>query len=168
MREVTLWTDGSSTGAVGDGGWAYVLVAGDAKKEASGYAPDTTNNRMELTALLMGLRALKVSNVRVHVRTDSEHVMFPFTKGWLQRWKRTGWITGRGSKKRPVANQDLWKALDAEAKKHFVTFEWVGGHTGVELNERCDELAKAAKKAGMDQYVAVELPDLENLALELV
>jgi ribonuclease HI len=164
--EIELWTDGSSTGAVGDGGWAFVLRCGEKVKEGSGYVPDTTNNRMEMTALLMGLRALTREGVFVRVFTDSEYLMKPFTHGWLHKWERGGWITGRGSKKKPVANQDLWQALKEEAGKHRVTFEWVRGHAGTLLNERCDELAKAAKVAGMSAHVEIELPGGASLELE--
>src|SRR3954465_14094207 len=121
---VELWTDGSSTGAVGDGGWAYVLRCAGQTKEACGFQPDTTNNRMELTGLLMGLRALKFS-CRVEVYTDSEYVMKPFTQGWLTKWEKGGWITGRGSKKKPVANRDIWEAVKVEVAKHTVHFNWV-------------------------------------------
>lgn len=164
---VELWTDGSSTGAVGDGGWAYVLRCGATVKEACGFQPDTTNNRMELTGLLMGLRALKREGVRVEVFTDSQYVMHPFTQGWLHKWRRAGWITGRGSKKRPVSNRDLWEAVSAEVAMHTVTFNWVKGHADILLNEKCDELAKLAKAARMDRYVEVELPTVESMTMEM-
>jgi ribonuclease HI len=163
--EVELWTDGSSTGAVGDGGWAYVLRCGDKLKEGSGYVADTTNNRMEMTSLLMGLRALTRPGVFVRVFTDSQYVMKPFTDRWLHKWERAGWITGRGKHKRPVANQDLWQALMVESDKHHVTFEWVRGHAGTLLNERCDELAKLAKTTRLPA-TEIELPGAASLELE--
>lgn len=155
--KVELWTDGSSTGAVGDGGWAYILRYGDHEKEASGFAPDTTNQRMEMIAVLMGLRALR-RPVPVVVHTDSAYVMNAFTQGWIRKWQGNNWIAGRGSKAHPVENRDAWEALIEAVGRHYVTWEKVKGHSNLELNDRVDALAVAAKKAGPDAYVKVELP----------
>lgn len=170
MRDVALWTDGSSTGQVGPGGWAYILVCGDAEKSEAGYMDDTTNNRMEMTALLMGLRALKAP-ARVTVFIDSEYVMKPYTEGWLKKWKTAGWINGRGKAKKPVANRDLWEAIDAAMQGHVVSFTQVKGHdTGARypLNDRCDEMAVAARHDGPVRHIPVELAETEPTTLELV
>lgn len=136
---VQLWTDGSSTGRVGPGGWAYLLRFGEHAKEDAGYAKDTTNNRMELQAMLEGLRALTRS-CDVVVHTDSEYVMKAFTHGWIVKWERKNW--------HGVKNVDLWQAIVAEAVKHRLNFEWHRGHSGVPDNERVDELAREARIAG--------------------
>ena len=112
-------------------------------RELCGGEPQTTNNRMEQSGLLLGLRALdRPAAVAVHI--DSNYVMQAFTNGWLEGWKRRGWIN---SKKQPVPNRDLWEQLDAEVRRHCVTFVKVKGHAGVELNERVDRLAVAARDA---------------------
>lgn len=138
--DVTIYTDGACSGNPGPGGWAAILVAGENQKELSGFAPDTTNNRMELTAVVQGLRALqRPSNVRVH--SDSSYLVNAFQKRWLANWQRNGWRTSTG---RPVENQDLWQELIASMQPHQVKFEWVKGHAGNPLNNRCDELARQA------------------------
>lgn len=134
---VDLWTDGSGTVLGEPGGWAYVLttVARSGElvvKENSGAEASTTNNRMEMTAVLEGLRAIKRPSVVV-VHTDSQYVMKPFTEGYLKRWEAKNW--------RKVKNEDLWQLLKVAVEKHIVTWEWVEGHSGVEYNERCDKLA---------------------------
>jgi ribonuclease HI len=145
---VDLWTDGSGTSQGNPGGWAYVLrtVHADTgevfEKEGSGYSWDTTNNRMEMTALLEGLRALKRTSVVV-VHTDSEYVMRPFVHGWLAKWEGRNWLK--------VKNVDLWQLLKAEVEKHMVSFEWVKGHSGVNLNERCDKLAGAKRRWALER-----------------
>lgn len=153
---VELWTDGSSTGRVGDGGWAYVLLYGQHEKEAAGFAADTTNNRMEMTAALMGLRALK-HPMPVTIFTDSQYLMHAFTLGWLKKWERKRW--------RKVKNVDLWLALSTETKKHNVQWQWIRGHADSELNNRVDQLAVAARHEGVAAYVAVELPSIDHLTL---
>jgi ribonuclease HI len=146
---VDLWTDGACSGNPGPGGWAAILVArradGIAAKqlEISGGDPATTNNRMELQAVIEGLRALqRSSTVTVHI--DSTYVMDAIAKRWIVGWKARGWKTAA---KQPVKNRELWEALLAQLELHEVTWKKVRGHAGVELNERCDELAVAACQA---------------------
>jgi len=138
---VEIWTDGACSGNPGPGGWAAILRLGDREREISGGEPATTNNRMELQAVVEGLNAL-TRPVRAVVHTDSAYLERAFTDGWLERWKRNGWRT---SARKPVANRDLWEALDAAVQQHVVRFERVDGHSGVELNERADLLAVAAR-----------------------
>jgi ribonuclease HI len=143
---VELWTDGACSGNPGPGGWAALLRWNGREKELTGGEAATTNNRMELTAVLEGLRAL-TRPVEVVVHTDSAYVQRAFGDGWLQRWQRNGWKTAA---KKPVENRDLWEALLEAAKPHQVRFERVKGHAGVELNERVDLLAvQAAREAAM-------------------
>jgi len=136
---VEIFTDGACSGNPGPGGWGAVLIAGRHEKEISGGEPATTNNRMELTAAIRALEALKQpSSVTLH--TDSRYVMDGITR-WMTRWKANGWRT---SDKKPVKNEDLWRALDAAAARHDVTWKWVEGHSGHAQNERADALARAA------------------------
>ena len=138
---VDLWTDGACSGNPGPGGWAAILLWRGHERELSGGERNTTNNRMELMGVIEGLRALaRPSSVRV--LTDSAYLEKAFSHGWLERWKRNGWKTAA---KKPVANQDLWEALDAATDGHTIRFERVSGHAGVELNERADRLAVAAR-----------------------
>lgn len=139
---VTLITDGACLGNPGPGGWAYILRFGDQFKEASGGDPATTNNRMELTAVLSGLEALK-RPCAVTVVTDSQYVRQGITQ-WMRQWKRNGWRTAA---KEPVKNQDLWQALDLALQPHQVEWHWVKGHAGHADNNRADELATAAARA---------------------
>ena len=141
-----LWTDGACSGNPGPGGWAAILVARRAdgtiakQRELVGAAPQTTNNRMELQAVIEGLRALdRPTALTVH--TDSTYVMDAIVKRWHVGWTARGWLT---TAKQPVKNQDLWQELLALLAPHSVGWERVKGHAGVELNERCDELAVAA------------------------
>lgn len=135
---VEIFTDGACSGNPGPGGWAAILRSGAHEKELSGGAASTTNNRMELTAAIRGLEALKkVSDVTMY--TDSRYVMDGLTL-WLPRWKRNGWRRG----KQPLKNEDLWRALDAAAARHHVRWKWVAGHSGHAENERADALARAA------------------------
>jgi ribonuclease HI len=141
-----LWTDGACSGNPGPGGWAAILVARDAsgavakQVELSGGDPATTNNRMELRAVIEGLAALRrPSTVTIHI--DSSYVMDAIVKRWYVGWQARGWKT---SAKQPVKNQELWEDLLAAIEPHTVTWAKVRGHAGVELNERCDELAVAA------------------------
>ena len=139
--EVILFTDGACSGNPGPGGWAYILRHPGTGKESreSGSDPDTTNNRMELTAAIEGLNALR-REATVRVTTDSTYVRDGITK-WLPQWKRRGWKT---AEKKPVKNEDLWRALDTAAQRHSVTWHWVRGHDGHPENERADALARAA------------------------
>ena len=139
-QAVELWADGACSGNPGPGGWGAVLRLGDRVRELSGRDPQTTNNRMELTAVLEGLRAL-TRPVDVVIHVDSSYVERAFTQGWLEAWRRNGWRTAG---KQPVKNRDLWEQLAAEVERHRVTWKRVKGHSGVELNERADALAVAA------------------------
>ena len=136
-KEVFLFCDGACSGNPGPGGWGALLRYGEHARELSGGAADTTNNRMELTALLEGLRALKESCV-VNVVTDSEYVANGINKGWARGWQRNGW---RKSDKKPALNADLWEALLREIDRHEVRVRWVRGHSRHPENERCDRLA---------------------------
>ncbi len=138
--DVILYTDGACSGNPGPGGWAAVLLWGEKRREISGYAQSTTNNRMELTALLEGLRALKTP-CTVQVHSDSTYVVNAFRQGWLTRWQKNGWRTSQGG---AVENQDLWQALLQAKAPHEVQFHWVKGHARNQENNRCDELARAA------------------------
>lgn len=139
MSIVQIWTDGACSGNPGPGGWGAVLRYGDAEKELSGAEAATTNNRMELMAAIEALNALKKpANVKLH--TDSKYVMDGVTK-WIHGWKKKGWKTADN---KPVKNEDLWRALEAAANWHNVEWQWVKGHAGDEMNERADELARAA------------------------
>jgi len=133
---VEMWTDGACKGNPGVGGWGAWMRFGDQEKELWGGEAATTNNRMELTAVIEGLRALK-RPCRVTLHVDSTYVMNGLTK-WLPGWKRNGWLTGE---KKPVKNKELWQALDTEAQRHHVTWVWVKGHAGDPGNERADALA---------------------------
>ncbi len=139
MKKVDLFTDGACSGNPGPGGWGALLRYGAHEKELSGGDAQTTNNRMELTAVIEGLRLLKSACV-VTVHTDSRYVMDGVTK-YMPNWKRNGWKT---ADKKPVKNVDLWEQLDAEIKPHQVNWIWVKGHAGHPENERVDELARLA------------------------
>jgi ribonuclease HI len=141
MKQVQLITDGACIGNPGPGGWAYILRFGGHTREAFGSAPQTTNNRMELTAAIHGLRAIK-ENCEVEVITDSEYVKNGIT-AWIHGWKRNGWKT---ASKKPVVNQDLWMELDALTAGHKIQWTWTKGHASHEDNNRCDELATRAAR----------------------
>lgn len=136
---VTLHTDGACRGNPGPGGWAAVLAYGDREKELYGYEPDTTNNRMELMAVISGLEALR-RPCDVRVITDSQYVMKGVTE-WMDAWKRRGWRT---ADRKPVRNVDLWQRLDEALARHRVEWQWVRGHAGHDGNERADVLANRA------------------------
>ncbi|MQX35991.1 ribonuclease HI [Roseospira navarrensis] len=140
--EVTLVTDGACSGNPGPGGWGALLRFGAHERELSGGEPLTTNNRMELMAVIVGLETLK-RPCPVKIVTDSQYVMKGITE-WLAGWKRKGWMTAA---KKPVKNEDLWRRLDAALAPHTVRWEWVRGHAGHPENERADALARAAAKA---------------------
>lgn len=139
MKKVTIYSDGACQGNPGPGGWAALLIYGKNRKEISGACPATTNNRMELTAAIQGLKTLK-EPCEVEFWTDSEYVRQGVSE-WLPNWKRRGWRT---AKKKPVKNVDLWQALDEAAGRHQVHWHWVRGHNQQPENERCDELATQA------------------------
>lgn len=138
MKKVTIYTDGACSGNPGIGGWAAVLMYNGVKKEISGYDKNTTNNRMELFAVIQALRCLN-QKCDVDICTDSQYIADAFNKDWLTAWQNSNWKTAGKSE---VKNQDLWKALLYEVNKHLVHFVKVKGHADVELNERCDELAR--------------------------
>jgi Ribonuclease HI len=134
--EVHLYTDGACRGNPGPGGWGAILEYGEQRKELYGGEQLTTNNRMELTAVIRGLQALK-RPCRVLVVTDSKYVLQGMTE-WLDGWKKKGWRTAA---KKPVLNADLWQTLDELANKHTLSWEWVKGHSGHPMNELADRLA---------------------------
>jgi ribonuclease HI len=134
---VEVFTDGACSGNPGPGGWGVLLRWGSLEKELYGGEPETTNNRMELLAVISALRALK-RTVRVVVHTDSTYVQQGISK-WIHGWKKNGWKT---KDKKPVKNEDLWRALEEAASLHDVEWRWVKGHAGHEENERADALAR--------------------------
>lgn len=136
-----IFTDGACSGNPGPGGWGAVLRSGKAEKELSGAAADTTNNRMELTAAIQALKALK-RPCRVHLVTDSNYLKDGITT-WIGKWKQNGWKT---ASRKPVKNEDLWRALEEALAPHQVEWEWIRGHTGHPENERADALARNAIK----------------------
>ena len=136
--EVEVFTDGACRGNPGPGGWAAILRYRRTEKDLSGFVPDTTNNRMEMTAAIAGLEALK-RPCRVRLYSDSQYLRDGITK-WINGWKRRGWVTAN---KEPVKNIDLWQRLEAAAAPHDVTWIWVRGHSGHPENERADALARA-------------------------
>ena len=136
---VDIYTDGACRGNPGPGGWAAVLSAGGREKEISGAQPLTTNNRMELQAVIEALSALK-RPLQVRLYTDSQYVRRGILE-WLPQWKARGWKT---ADRKPVKNQDLWQQLETAAARHRIEWHWVPGHAGVPGNERCDALANAA------------------------
>lgn len=140
MKKVTLYTDGACSGNPGAGGWGAVLLFGEHRKELSGGEENTTNNRMELTAVIMGLSQLKYP-CEVDIYSDSAYVVNAFTQNWLAGWEAGNW---KKSDNKPVLNADLWQTLLTLTRKHTVRFCKVKGHSDNELNNRCDALARAA------------------------
>jgi len=138
MKQVDIFTDGACKGNPGPGGWAAILRMGAHEKELTGGQVATTNNRMEMTAILRGLSALN-EPCAVTVHTDSRYVIDGMTQ-WIFGWQKRGWFNAA---KKPVANEDLWRELIAAARPHKVSWEWVKGHSGHPENERCDALASA-------------------------
>ena len=137
--KVVIYTDGACRGNPGPGGWGVVLRYQGNLKTLNGFDPETTNNRMELTAVIEGLRALTRS-CDIELHTDSKYVMQGVNE-WLSNWKRNGWKT---TAKKPVKNIDLWQQLDDEVTRHEIDWNWVKGHSGIEDNEFADQLANAA------------------------
>lgn len=137
MKKVEIFTDGACSGNPGPGGWGAVLRYAGKEKELSGGEPETTNNRMELTACITALNALK-EPCEVKITTDSQYVINGIEKGWAENWKRNGW---KKADKKPALNSDLWEQLLTAVSKHKVTFLWIKGHDGHPENERCDTLA---------------------------
>ena len=136
---VVIYTDGACSGNPGPGGWGSVLIYNGHRRELSGGDPSTTNNRMEMTAVIEALDALKRS-CKIIIHTDSTYVMKGMTE-WMDNWKRRGWKT---ADRKPVKNVDLWQRLDQAMARHDVEWRWVRGHSGVPENERADELARGA------------------------
>jgi len=138
-KVVEIYADGACKGNPGPGGWGALLRAGGTERELYGGEPDTTNNRMELTAVIRALEALK-RRCKVRLYTDSQYVQKGISQ-WIHDWKRRGWRT---ADKKPVKNEDLWRRLDELAGAHQVEWHWVRGHAGHPENERADELANKA------------------------
>jgi ribonuclease HI len=139
--QVIIYSDGGAKPNPGPGGWGAILIYGAYRRELSGAEPDTTNNRMELTAAINALQALtKPCAVTFH--TDSEYLRKGITE-WLQGWIRKGWKTSTGN---PVQNQDLWEELHDATQRHSIQWKWVKAHVGIELNERVDQLATEARQ----------------------
>jgi ribonuclease HI len=151
MKSVTLITDGACIGNPGPGGWACLLRHGKNARELHGSAAHTTNNRMELTAVIEGLSALK-ETCEVTIVTDSEYVHKGIT-AWMDEWKRKGWRT---ADKKPVKNQDLWKALDEALAPHVVSWQWVKGHGSHADNLRVDRLANGAARRQTETTVGAQ------------
>lgn len=136
-KQVDIFTDGACSGNPGPGGWGAILRYGGHELELSGGAAETTNNRMELTAVIEALKKLKYP-CKVTIYTDSKYVADAFLQGWIWNWIKKGWVK---SDKKPVLNPELWQALLAQLRPHDYTFVWVKGHAGHPENERCDALA---------------------------
>lgn len=153
-KKVVAWSDGASRGNPGRGGWGAVLIYTDSQGQehtlelSAGYLK-TTNNRMELMGAIAALEALKVP-CEVEFYSDSQYVVKAFTDGWIWGWQKRGWKT---ASKQPVKNPDLWKRLIAAAAPHTIAWNWVKGHAGTALNERCDELACAAADANRENLL---------------
>ncbi|HKW91662.1 MAG TPA: ribonuclease HI [Methylomirabilota bacterium] len=139
---VVMYTDGACSGNPGPGGWGAILIEAGRERELSGGENPTTNQRMELTAPIEGLRALE-DRRRVDIYSDSAYVINCFRDRWYERWRKNGW---RNSNKKPVENRDLWEALIALVEQHDVTWHKVAGHSGDPLNDRADTLARGAIK----------------------
>ena len=142
MKKVTIYTDGACSGNPGPGGWGAILMCDGAQKEISGANPSTTNNIMEITAVLEALRLLKYE-CEVTIYSDSAYVVNAFKQGWLENWVKNNWRT---ASKDPVKNQELWEELYDLTQKHKVEFVKVKGHSDNEFNNRCDYLATSAIK----------------------
>ena len=139
MKTVTIYTDGACSGNPGPGGWGAILMYGQHKKELSGGEAMTTNNRMELTAVIKALSALK-EPCTVELWSDSKYVIDALEKGWARGWRAKGWVK---SDKKPALNSDLWEQLLALSDRHTLHYHWVKGHAENEYNNRCDQLAVA-------------------------
>ena len=142
MKQVELYTDGACSGNPGPGGWGAILIFKGIEKELSGGEKSTTNNRMELTAVIEGLSALKESCI-VELYSDSKYVIDGLSKGWAASWRAKGW---KKADKKPALNPDLWETLLTLTEKHQMRYHWVKGHAENPYNNRCDELAVAESK----------------------
>ena len=143
MKTITLYTDGACSGNPGPGGWGAILLYGEHKKELSGGERNTTNNRMELTAVIRGLEALKEPCI-VELYSDSKYVIDGLEKGWAASWRSRGW---KKADKKPALNPDLWAQLLDLCERHQVRCHWVKGHAENPYNNRCDEMAVAEWQA---------------------
>jgi len=146
-EEVEIWTDGGCRGNPGPGGWAYIVRDAGTTRESSGFEPSTTNNRMELTAVREALSSLSgaPASASVSIHTDSQYVQKGITE-WIHTWVRNGWKT---SAKKPVKNIELWRSLWELCRDRQIRWEWVMGHAGNELNERCDRMVQEAIDVGL-------------------
>ena len=142
MKQVKLYTDGACSGNPGPGGWGAILECEGYRKELCGGEAATTNNRMELTAVIEGLSALKYS-CEVTLISDSKYVIDAITQGWVYKWKSNGWMR---NKKEKALNPDLWEKLLVQIERHQMQYQWVKGHAGHPENERCDEMAVAESR----------------------
>ena len=142
MKEVTIYTDGACSGNPGPGGWGAILLYGRHKKEIAGGEASTTNNRMELMAVIAALSLLKEPCV-VELYSDSKYVIDALEKGWARGWQKRGWVK---SDKKPALNPDLWEQLRALADQHQLRCHWVKGHASNPYNNRCDEMAVAESR----------------------
>ena len=138
---IEIYTDGACSGNPGKGGWGAIMLYREHKKEISGFAPNTTNNQMELMAVIESLKAIK-KPAEITIHTDSKYVQDGITK-WILNWKKNGWKT---AKKQPVKNDQLWQELDLLAAKHKIVWKWVKGHSGNKYNDIADQLAVDAIK----------------------
>ena len=136
MKKIDIYTDGACRGNPGPGGWGALLIYKDTDKAIYGCEKNTTNNRMEMTAIIEALKIVKM-DCNITLYTDSKYVMDGITK-WLHNWKKKGWMT---SNKKPVKNKDLWQVLEESISKHNIEWRWVKGHAGIPGNEKADELA---------------------------
>ena len=159
-KRVTLYTDGACSGNPGLGGYAGILIYGENRREYNAAEKLTTNNRMEVLAVIEGLKRLKYPCI-VDVYSDSAYTVNAFTNGWIYGWKKNGW---KKADKKPVSNVDLWEELYSLTKIHEVTFHKVAGHADNELNNRCDELARAAIVELRKTLPEEELASIENCA----
>ncbi len=142
LKNVTIYTDGACSGNPGPGGYGVVMLYKDHRKEMSAGFRDTTNNRMEILAAIVGLESLK-ERCNVTIYTDSQYLINAIEKGWAKKWRANGWMR---NKKEPALNADLWERLLKLCERHNVKFVWVRGHSGNPENERCDRLAVEASK----------------------
>jgi ribonuclease HI len=140
LSVVEIYTDGSCLGNPGAGGWAAILLYKEHRKEISGNEPNTTNNRMEMLAVIEALKTLKITQSEILIHTDSKYVMDGATK-WMFSWKKNNWKTAN---KQPVKNLDLWQELEIQTAKHQINWQWVKGHNGNHFNELVDQLAREA------------------------
>ncbi|MDD3148902.1 MAG: ribonuclease HI [Candidatus Riflebacteria bacterium] len=141
LKEISVFSDGACSGNPGPGGWGAILRYKESEKELSGGERETTNNRMELMGVISALESLK-EPCQVRVFTDSKYIANAFTEKWLENWQKNGWKTAG---KKPVKNKELWERLLKQASIHKLEWQWIKGHSGHPENERCDQLAVAAR-----------------------